>query len=142
MIDSSISNAAISMPYNFTRGRNTVVNITPAVITSRNTDPLTAPDNFADTRNETSGALLTPNRLAFTIPTGVTTFDTTMEVRASQRIIAGTTGAYTWQRSTFTVQITCDLINNIITITPQSRTGNFNNTVRPVAVLLTVQTII
>jgi hypothetical protein len=142
MLDVNTGNGTISMPYDFSRGTQHILNINTCLATSRNTNPLTASDAWADTRNETSGAIVIPNSIVLQIPIGSTTFTQNINVNAVQRIIAGTVGSYTWQRGVFQIQVTCDLVRNILQLTPISTTGNFPNATRPTGVQVIMQTTI
>jgi hypothetical protein len=135
-LNSTINTTTISIPYDFTHGSQHTLMIQPVVTVSRNINPQTAGDSWADTRNEFSGGILVPNQTSITIPTGSTTFNQNINVNYVQRIIAGTTGGYTWNRGTYILQITFDLVRNLLQITPQGTTGTIPDATRPVAVLL------
>lgn len=142
MIDSRYSNSPITIPFDFSKGDNHVLQIFPAVTTTTDKDPVTAADTWADTRNDITGAILTPNRATISIPQASNIFTTTMTVNIVQRIIAGTTGGYGWKRGVLTVNITCDKANKTLTISPSTATGNFPNDIRPVAVSLIMYTLV
>ncbi|MCL2311007.1 MAG: hypothetical protein FWC41_00750 [Firmicutes bacterium] len=142
MLDSSTSNATISMPYDFTKGTNHILYIQPCVTTTRDLNPVTALGTWADTRPDIAGAILTPNRYTFNIPQNTNSFSSEVEINITQRIIAGIVGGYGWKRSILKLQITCNVAQNLLQITPLSRTGDFPNDIRPVGVSLILHTVI
>ena len=141
MLDINVSNATISFPYDFTRGSNHIIYIQPVLTLSRDINPWSAGDSLTETRPDTSGAIVTPNRSVIQVPQGVTNFNANIDVQAVQRIVAGTLGGYGWRRGTFRVQVTCDLIRNILQVTPIQTSGNFPST-RPAAVSLIFHTVL
>lgn len=106
-------NYNFSIPYNFIRGRDIIVNI----------HPLRGNANATTTWNtlvNSSGDLTAENRINIVIPNDVTVYTTSLPVKMT--LVNGNGGnVYT---PDYVVEIKCDTVNNIITFTPTSVIGS------------------
>lgn len=124
-----------SVPYNFVRGRNLIVNFMPQLFVYGTSATLSAEGVL---NNGVAGA----NRTNIVIPDNVDVH--TADITVRHTILNGTAGS----NYMFTLQVTFDTVNNIITFVPtaksiESGTGwaNYNQTLTA-PVLLVIETII
>lgn len=130
-----------SLPYNFSRGKNIILSITPSNIGSASNNTADYNKGFYDCL--TLGLDATnkiTNAYYIQIPENVTTY--TKSISFSMYYYLNTTSDRT--RYTYTISVLFDITNNIITFTPTGISPTNNTVDRSITspVLLTISTIL